>query len=147
MKWIGTLVMMVIAAIAGKLIYQKIGGGTGKEAELPPGVVAGSREHLLQVAAEINQTLPKKIDREVTVTRVVGRERQLIYQAELATIPGKNIDNARFLNYVTPIIRRNACSEPKMKIFWKHDITATYRFIGSDQFGIGEVSVSRGDCA
>ena len=146
MKLIGNIVLMVVVAFAAKLLYSKFGGGGEKEAELPPGVVAGSREHLLQVAAEINQTLPKKIDNEVTITRVVGRERQLIYQADLASIAGRSTDPAKFVAAVTPGIRKAACSERRMKLFWKHDITATYRFIGNDQFALGEVSVSKADC-
>ena len=146
MKLIGNIIIMVVVAFAGRFLYQKF-VPVEKEAELPPGVEIGSRQHLLMVAAEINTTLPRKIDNDVTLTRVVGRERQLIYQGELANLSGKQVNSARFIAAVTPYIRKHACGNPKMKVFWKHDITATYRFIGNDQFGIGEVSVPAADCA
>lgn len=145
-KMIVSIVMSLLALHAGKLLYRTFLAPEDWGNAPPPGVEAGSPEHLRHAAEKINTLLPKDVDSDTRLTRVYARDREFVYEMELTNYSSRELDSSQFLAQAQPFVRSQACGHRGMKGFWKHGITATYRYLGNDRVAIGTVSVSPRDC-
>jgi hypothetical protein len=140
---LGILIVIVVAAVFAYPRFFK----PKDPHPPPPGVAAGSREHLKHIARQIKTELPKQVDSELTATDIFAREGEMVYTYRLVNYGARDLDGEKFRELVHGDLKKRICRERDIKAMWKHhDITFSFQFIGKDGFSLGYLSVSRNDC-
>jgi hypothetical protein len=140
------LVVLIIVFAAGVYAYPRV--FKEKDPYPPaPGVVAGSREHLKDIARQLKGGLPKKVDSELTATDIFAREGEMVYTYRLVNHSADELDANKFKELVHNDLRKRICRERDIKRMWKHHpITFSFQFIAKDGFSLGYLSVGPTDC-
>lgn len=126
------LAILIVLAIP-KLIQQVFFGKPSAEKELA------------KLAAELNATLPKKIDANTTMTGVDLANR--VWRVNYEMDKGSTIDRAQSATYKSYAVRQICGS--KMKRLLDEKITIEYRYVYEDASGKQELSIAvpPGSCA
>ena len=103
-------------------------------------------EYLLGVAIELNKTLPVTVDRETELRSVDALEGELIYNYVLLNYTSSDIVANEFLAALTPVVRKQACSNVKLDRFWENGVSATYSYSANDDKWIGKIIVTPNQC-
>ena len=146
MKFLGSLIVFVVVAFAVKAVYPKLFAEKEKYPP-PPGVAAGSKEHLKHIAAQMKAQLPRQLDSETLFTDVYAREGEMVYTGKLVNYRAQDLDGGKFRDFAQGHLKKKICADRDVKRLWqKHDITFSYQFIGKDGFSLGMLSVGPSDC-
>src|SRR5947207_13144256 len=117
-----------------------------------PGYLRGrgdprSAEHLSDIAAEINRSIPVMIDKETELLPAEGHEGMLIYNYRLVDYAVAQLDRAKFAAGVKRKVTQEACSRPETRDdFLKKGVTLRYSYFDKDKQPIAAVDVTPKDC-
>jgi len=106
-----------------------------------------SAEHLSDIAAEINRSIPVMIDKETELLPAEGHEGMLIYNYRLVDYAVAQLDRAKFAAGVKRKVTQEACSRPETRDdFLKKGVTLRYSYFDKDKQPIAAVDVTPKDC-
>ncbi len=105
-----------------------------------------SRTYLLQLASEVNKSLPMMVDKETELRSMSASEGAIIYNYVMVNYAAHEVDESRFLPSMRQQVESRACGEPSMKIFWENGVSAIYNYRGKDSQPIGEIIVTPQRC-
>jgi hypothetical protein len=106
-----------------------------------------SAEHLSNVAAEINRSIPAMIDKETELLPAEGREGMLIYNYRLVSYAVAQLDRAKFAAGLKQKLTQEACSRPETRDdFLRKGVTLRYSYFDKDKLPVVAVDVTPADC-
>lgn len=105
-----------------------------------------TQEFLLQVASEMNKSLPMRIDRETQLYNVGVQENALVYNYILVNYASWKVNPNEFITAMNSQVKNLACSSPESKIFWQNGISIYYSYSGNDYKFIERFIVTPSDC-
>lgn len=102
---------------------------------------------LLQTANDMNQQLPKMVDPDTRLDSTQGGPgRQLSYNLTLVNYSSNQINNQRFSQKVTPVVRNEACTHPTIQRLFNNQVTIRFNYYGNDGHLISTIKVNSSDC-
>lgn len=101
---------------------------------------------LVQVASEMNKSLPMMVDRETQLYNVGAQENILVYNYILVNYASWEVDKNEFIRVMNPTLTNSACSRPELQTLWKNGISLDYSYSGNDHKFIEKVIVMPSDC-
>jgi hypothetical protein len=137
-----------------KMVFWIIGGAaTGLliwwvvPAYLNKPVDRSSMEHLSNVAAEINRSVPVMIDAETELLPSQAGEAMLVYNYRLIKFSVGQIDHQKFAAGAKQRVTQGACNQPVMRDdFLKQGVTLRYSYFDKNKQHIATVEVTPADC-
>ena len=106
-----------------------------------------SAEHLSDMAAEINRSIPVMIDKETELLPAESHEGMLVYNYRLVDYAVAQLDRAKFAAGVKRKVTQEACSRPETRDdFLKKGVTLRYSYFDKDKQPIAAVDVTPKDC-
>jgi hypothetical protein len=106
-----------------------------------------SLEHLNQVAAEINRSVPVMIDPETELLPSQAGEGMLVYNYRLVKHSVDQIDHEKFAVGAKQRVTQGACNQPVMRDdFLKHGVTLRYSYYDREKRHIATIDVTPADC-
>ena len=106
-----------------------------------------SMEHLSNVAAEINRSVPVMIDAETELLPSQAGEAMLVYNYRLIKYSVGQIDHQKFAAGAKQRVTQGACNQPVMRDdFLKQGVTLRYSYFDKNKQHIATVEVSQADC-
>jgi hypothetical protein len=106
-----------------------------------------SKEHLSQVAAEINRSVPVMIDKETELLPVQGADGMLIYNYRLVSYSAARLDANKFAAGAKQRVAQAACSRSETRDdFLKKGVTLRYSYFDKDKQHIATIDVKPSDC-
>jgi hypothetical protein len=119
----------------------------GVPAYLNKPVNPSSIEHLSNVAAEINRSVPMMIDAETELLPSEAGEAMLVYNYRLVKYSAGEIDHQKFATGAKQKVTQGACNQPVMRDdFLKQGVTLRYSYFDKDKRHIATVEVTPADC-
>lgn len=132
-----------IGAIFGALIGGAVGSAIGKSA----GQAMSPEQALVKLVDQMNKQLPMALDRDTRWdTSQAGPGRRLTYNYTIVSARAAEIDSTFFYQAMSSHLRSSVCTKPDMQIFFKHGVTLSYSYRGSDGGYVGKVDISPRDC-
>jgi hypothetical protein len=106
-----------------------------------------SQAFLSQVAARVNQTLPKRIDEETELVSTAGLESTFVYNYRLVHLTASEVDVERLRESLRRQVASGACTRPEMREQFL-DRGVRLRFVYNDKDGAQVVSfdLTAADC-
>ncbi|MGH7795885.1 MAG: hypothetical protein ACREQ2_13510 [Candidatus Binatia bacterium] len=136
-----TVVWIIGGVAAGLLIWRVVPAYFNKP------VNPSSLEHLSNVAAEINRSVPVMIDAETELLPSEAGEAMLVYNYRLVKYSVGQIDHQKFAAGAKQRVTQGACSQPVMRDdFLKQGVTLRYSYFDKDKRHIATVEVTPADC-
>ncbi len=106
-----------------------------------------SAEHLSDITAEINRSIPVMIDKETELLPAESHEGMLVYNYRLVDYAVAQLDRAKFAAGVKRKVTQEACSRPETRDdFLKKGVTLRYSYFDKDKQPIAAVDVTPKDC-
>lgn len=106
-----------------------------------------SEEHLREVAAQINRSVPVMIDEETELLPAEGHEGMLIYNYRLVSYAASQLDHQKFSEGAKQKVTQGACSRPETRDeFLKNGVTLRYSYFDKDKQHIATIDVTPADC-
>ena len=106
-----------------------------------------SVEHLSNVAAEINRSVPVMIDAETELLPSEAGEAMLVYNYRLVKYSVGGIDHRKFAAGAKQKVTQGACNQPVMRDdFLKQGVTLRYSYFDKNKQHIATVEVTPADC-
>lgn len=106
-----------------------------------------SLDHLSNVAAEINRSVPVMIDAETELLPSQAGEAMLVYNYRLVKYSVEQVDHQRFAAGARQKVIQGACNQPVMRDdFLKHGVTLRYSYFDKNKKHIATVEVTPADC-
>jgi hypothetical protein len=106
-----------------------------------------SIEHLNDVAAEINRSVPTMIDKETELLPAEAAQAMLIYNYRLVGYSVAQLNPDKFAAGVKAKVTQTACSRPETRDeFLKEGVTLRYSYYDKDKKFIATVDVTPKDC-
>ncbi|HEY7714572.1 MAG TPA: hypothetical protein VIE90_08685 [Candidatus Binatia bacterium] len=106
-----------------------------------------SVEHLSNVAAEINRSVPVMIDAETELLPSEAGEAMLVYNYRLIKYSVGQIDHQKFAAGAKQRVTQGACNQPVMRDdFLKQGVTLRYSYFDKEKQHIATVEVTPADC-
>jgi hypothetical protein len=106
-----------------------------------------SLEHLTQVAAEINRSIPVMIDQETELLPAQAAEAMLIYNYRLVGYSAAQINPDKFAAGVREKVTQSACNRAETSEgFLKKGVSLRYSYFDKDKIHIATVDVTPKDC-
>jgi hypothetical protein len=106
-----------------------------------------SMEHLSNVAAEINRSVPVMIDAETELLPSQAGEAMLVYNYRLIKFSVGQIDHQKFAAGAKQRVTQGACNQPVMRDdFLKQGVTLRYSYFDKNKQHIATVEVTPADC-
>jgi hypothetical protein len=142
---------LTIAAVIVAIIIGKVIGRVGSDVVLAPKAssvsVTRAAFSLEQVAREVNKRLPMTIDAETRLdTSVAGPGLQYTYIYTLVNYPATSIDGHVLQESFGPSVKRSACANKDMAVFFRNNVTVSYDYRGNDGRPIATIKVLPADC-
>ncbi|HXV80957.1 MAG TPA: hypothetical protein VEG60_13850 [Candidatus Binatia bacterium] len=129
------------AVVAGLLIWWVA------PSYLDKSIDRSSMEHLSNVAAEINRSVPVMIDAETELLPSQAGEAMLVYNYRLIKYSVGQIDHQKFAAGAKQRVTQGACNQPVMRDdFLKQGVTLRYSYFDKNKQHIATVEVTRADC-
>jgi len=146
-KWIG-----YIAVGIGAIVLWSMAGSIGKFAgksavqEYRQGKMLGVlAETQREVAKQLQQQLPMRIDEVTTLYNVASADELLIYNYRM-DIKKSEIDYTDFMSKMKTQLRTNVCGQKDMAYVIKNGGKYMYVYIGSDGISIGDFKIGKKEC-
>jgi hypothetical protein len=106
-----------------------------------------SVEHLNQVAAEINRSVPVMIDAETELLPSTAGYGMLVYNYRLVKYSAAQLDHRKFAAGARQKIVQGACNRPETREgFLKQGVTLRYSYFDREKQHIATIDVAPGDC-
>jgi hypothetical protein len=106
-----------------------------------------SSEHLRNIAAQINRSIPVMIDQETELLPAEGHEGMLIYNYRLVGYSVSQLDHQKFAEGARQKVRQGACNRPETRDeFLKNGVTLRYSYFDKDKRHIATIDVTPADC-
>lgn len=106
-----------------------------------------SVEHLKQVAADINRSVPVMIDQETELLPSTAEHALLVYNYRLVRYARGQIDPQKFAVGAKQKVTEGACNQPEMRDnFLKPGVTLRYAYFDKDKQHIATIDVTPADC-
>jgi hypothetical protein len=106
-----------------------------------------SLQHLRNVAAEINKSVPVMIDAETELLPASAEPGLLIYNYRLVNYSAAQLDPQKFAIGAKPRITQSACERPETRDdFLRNGVTLRYSYFDKDKKPLATVDVTPKDC-
>jgi hypothetical protein len=106
-----------------------------------------SQEHLQEIAAQINRSVPVMIDAETELLPAQGYEGMLIYNYRLVKYSASQLDHEKFAAGAKQKVTQGACGRPETRDeFLKNGVTLRYAYYDKDKQHIATIDVTPADC-
>ena len=135
-------ILWILAGVAvGLLVWW------GVPAYFDKAVDPRSTEHLNNVAAEINRSVPVMIDEETELLPSEAGEAMLVYNYRLVKYFAGQIDHQKFAAGAKQKVTQGACNQTEMREnFLKQGVTLRYSYFDKNKQHIATVEVTPADC-
>ncbi|WP_013321122.1 hypothetical protein [Gloeothece verrucosa] len=102
---------------------------------------------LINSANQLNQQLPKMIDPDTRLDSTQGGPgRQLSYNLTLVNYSSNQINNQKFYQNVSPLVRKEACTHQGTQVLFNNKILIRFNYYGNDGRLISTIEVNSSDC-
>ena len=106
-----------------------------------------SVEHLNEVAAEINRSVPVMIDAETELLPSTAGYAMLVYNYRLIKYSAHQLDHQKFAAGARQKIVQGACNRPETRDgFLKEGVTLRYSYFDKEKQHIATIDVVPADC-
>ena len=106
-----------------------------------------SEQHLSEIAAAINRSVPVMIDKETELMPSEGHYGMLIYNYRLVGYSVSQLDHEKFAAGAKQKVTQGACNRPETRDdFLKNGVTLRYSYFDKDKTHIATVDVTPADC-
>ena len=106
-----------------------------------------SEQHLSEIAAAINRSVPVMIDKETELMPAEGHHGMLIYKYRLVGYSVSQLDHEKFAAGAKQKVAQGACNRPETRDdFLKNGVTLRYSYFDKDKKHIATVDVTPADC-
>jgi hypothetical protein len=106
-----------------------------------------SEQHLKDIAAAINRSIPVMIDKETELLPAEGHHGMLIYNYRLVSYSVSQLDYEKFAAGAKQKVTQGACSRPETRDdFLKNGVTLRYSYFDKDKRHIATIDVTPADC-
>jgi hypothetical protein len=138
---IKTIAWMVAAVFAVGLLWWGVPQIFG------PNTDPRSAQHLRDIAAQINRSVPVMIDQETELLPAEGHEGMLIYNYRLVSYTVSQLDHQKFAAGAKQKVTQGACSRPETRDeFLRNGVTLRYSYFDRDKQHIATIDVTPADC-
>jgi len=106
-----------------------------------------SEQHLKDIAAAINRSVPVMIDKETELLPAEGHHGMLIYNYRLVSYSVSQLDHEKFAAGAKQKVSQGACSRTETRDdFLKNGVTLRYSYYDKDKQHIATIDVTPADC-
>lgn len=148
---LGFLVMLIVMLIAG-IIIKAIGKNIGKSVFAPAKPITQQLETSMiegftTAAQQINQQGSMMVDKDTRMDRAsVGPGARLTYHYTFPNYSSRDIDSNLLLANLRPAVKKNVCTNEKMKPSLQYGGIFAYAYSGSDKVEVARFEIDRNDC-
>jgi hypothetical protein len=102
---------------------------------------------LIIEAGKLNKTMPRMIDKETRLDKVVGKNSRLIYNHTLINTASASVTQQRLSEALEAVLERQVCTTKAIVDgFIKRGVTLEYTYFGNDGGLIGNVTITPEQC-
>jgi|CXWL01.1.fsa_nt_gi hypothetical protein len=104
-------------------------------------------QRLIETANTLNQNLPKTIDDETRLERVVAENLALAYHYTLVNQSGAaSFDEVSFKENMHPILTRQICDNDQLQATKRHNIGSIFKYYDTAGNFLASISINPRDC-
>ncbi len=136
-----TVLWLIVGVAAGALVWWVVPAYFNKPVD------PRSVEHLNQIAAEINRSVPVMIDEETELMPSRAGYAMLIYNYRLVKYSVAQLDHEKFAAGAKQRVTQGACNRPETRDdFLKKGVALRYSYFDKDKKHIATIDVTPADC-
>ena len=121
--------------------------GSGLLAILAVSARPTSKAYLTGVAAVVNRTLPKRLDKETELVEAVGLEGVLVYRYRMANRSADQVDANGFGQRLRPALVQGVCASEARQTMLDRGVTLRFAYGDKDGREIVTIDIVGADCA
>lgn len=145
---IGFVVAVAVAAMVKQgLSHKTPSGASGDDAAMETRELTAAEvdKKLNEVADKLNQSTPKKVDRETVLESVGTGTKEIRYNFSLPNLPASQIA-PEAIRAARDMHVEHICSAKEMRPLFKNGVTVVYTYTGNDGGFVTDIHITPSDC-